>query len=1186
MTKPDHYSDHVAVMTYLSLGGLPNRSRLWISLFLYLFVGVASLSAAGNVLAQAGRGGITGLVTDNSGAVLPGARAQIVNLATTISQETVTTSVGLYSFSSIIPGTYQLKVTGQGFQQYVQRPIRVEVDRVTEVNVTLNPGEISQTVNVSGEVGLANTTNSTIGQLITSKTLESVPLNGRDVYLLVQLSPGVVPINGAVNQTGESNRPGVGISAFRINGQQAGSVAYLLDGSPLTVDGYGVAATSPAFSPPLEAVQEYRVGTSNLLASFSSPGTGAISLVSKSGGDKFHGSAFGYARPNALAANDPFSKAAQLRSGRPNQPPDFHRYQWGASLGGPIKKGKLFFFGDYEYTQTRSLETLTTTVPTEDERQGNFSQVPTIYNPFDVNAAGQRQPFANNIIPADMHDRVAKAMLKFFPAPNQPGTGPYHLNNYFSSALSPNDHQKFDIRLDSYFHSKHQIFGRYSFDKGLFGNADHYVNGADPRHYFNRLRSQNILLADNYVIGPTTLLELRYSFTRHREHQPPPAGAEGFDMTTVGFPASLAQQVALPVIPVMVISGMYGAGSRTFSTGFRFITFNHNALAALSTVKGHHNLKAGFEYRKSFVNMGQPIAPSGQYQFDTTATSSQTYAGNGYGFASYLLGMGIPFPTQLGLTNDVFVAQSSPYYASYVEDSFRVTTRLTLNFGLRWEIFGGRTERYDRQNYFDPEARYTVNGVNLVGGSRFPSNNETPFKTNYKNFGPRFGFAYQPFDRLVVHGGFGVYFGPSAQSVAIAGTNSDSFSSSTGWKAVTFDQFGNTVMLNPLHNPFPDGPNPPTQGKLGLATNLGTTLSTVESSQPDPSAYNWNFGLQYEVPGGFLISTAYVGSRGLHQISSVNLNQLSLVQIAQYGPRLNDQVPNPYLNVITNPAAPFYNSPTIPRWQALAPYPQFASGGPGGGVGDLTQMADSIYHSWQTKVEKRMSSHFSTLASYTFSKVIGIGVGPYAYLGSHGSFAQNWRNLGLDRAVDTQDITHWFSWSIFYDLPIGAGRAINTRNRFANLVFGGWTVNSVLHLASGIPIVVSGSFPNRSIFFNQRPDLTCDPSKGAPKTADRWFMPNCFAAPASPYVAGSAPRTLPNVRADGPGNLDFSIFKNFPWGEGKNLQFRAEAFNLTNSVQLGLPNSNWNPVDLSTFGRITSAASTPRQWQFALRFTF
>ncbi|MCI0718789.1 MAG: carboxypeptidase regulatory-like domain-containing protein [Acidobacteria bacterium] len=1182
MTTQSHFHGSVAAVA-LQRG----RASLWNDLFLSLFVCVASLSIGSNAMAQAGRGGITGLVTDSSGAVVPGGRVQIVNEATRISQETVTTSAGLYSFNSILPGTYELTVTYEGFQKHVQRPVRVEVDRVTEVNAVLKPGEISQTISVTEEAALANTTSSTIGQLITAKTLESVPLNGRDVFLLVQLSPGVVPLNGAVNETGAYTRPGVSVSGIKINGQQSGSLAYMMDGSPLTVDGFGLASSSPALTPPLEAVQEYRVETNNLLPSFLSPGTGVISLASKSGGDKFHGSAFGFARPNALAANDPFLKAAQIRSGQPNKPADFRRYQWGGSMGGPIKKGKLFFFGDYEGTFTRRLDTLTTTVPTEAERRGDFSQVPTIYNPFDVNAAGQRQPFANNAIPANMQNPVARAMLKFFPAPNQAGTGPYHLNNYFDAALTPDDAQKFDIRLDSHFHTKHQLFGRYSFARNYFtGLPDHYHNDADPLHFISITRSQNFLLADNYTLSPTTLLELRYTFTRHAERQPAEGIAQDFDITTVGFPASLDRGRVIRSIPVMDVAGMRGVGSMLWATGFRFISFNHDVLAGLSTVKGRHNLKTGFEYRKSFVNMGQQIGASGWYQFDGTATSSKTFAGDGYGFASFLLGMGTPFPTPFGFTSDPFVAQASPYYASYAEDTIRMTTKLTLNLGLRWEIFGGRTERYDRQNYFDPNAQFTVNGVNLIGGSRFPTNNESPFKTNYKNFGPRFGLAYQPFDRMVVHGGFGIFFGPSPHSVAVGGTNADSFSSRTTWNAVTFDPFGNTVLLNPLNNPFPNGLILATQGKLGLATNLGTTLSTMQRSQPEPSAYNWNFGIQYELPHGFLVSTAYVGSRGLHQIAGINLNQLSLEQIAQYGPSLNDQVPNPYLNAITNPSAPFYNRSTIPRWQALAPYPQFASGGPGGGVGDTTALADSIYHSVQAKVEKRLSTHFSTLASFTFGKVIGVGIGPYSYLGSHGAFAQNWRNLRLDRAVDPQDVSRWFSWAMFYDLPIGEGRAVNTTSRFAKLAFGGWTVNSVLYLASGIPIIPSGNFPNRSVFFNQRPNLKCDPSQGAPKTADRWFLPDCFAAPASPFVAGNAPRTLPNVRADGTGNLDFSVFKNFPWGEGKNLQFRAEAFNLTNSVQLGLPNATWNPVDLSTFGRITTAASTPRQWQFALRFTF
>jgi hypothetical protein len=1116
---------------------------------------------------------------------------KLTDAATATSRSMETSSAGLYSFTALVPGNYAASVTKTGFEEAVNRSIPVEVDRVSTVNFVLKPGNLVQSVDVTASSGtLLNTSDSTVGQLINNKTLESVPLNGRDIFLLVQLSPSVIPADGSLNSTGEWNRPGIGVSAFKINGLREGSLAYVLDGSPLTIAGYGTSSTSPALTPPLDATQEFRLVTSDLTASVESWGSGVLSLVSKSGTNQFHGSAFYFRRPDALDANDPFTKAAQLQAGEENAPPPFHRSQWGGSIGGPIKKDKLFFFGDYENTRARGLSTLTTTLPTEAERNGDFSGVPTIYNPFDVSASGQRMPFAGNQIPQSMLNPTALKMQNLYPSPNQAGQGIYHNNNYFDASTTPNDADKFDARLDYYKSQRQQIFGRYSFAQMLYGTADHYHNGADPSYYADRTRGQNVLLGDNITINPSTLLQVRYSFTRHAEAQSAPPIPKGYDLVSLGFPSFMAAAESTPAIPNIGIGGLNGVGSATWSTGFKFISMNHDVTVSLDALRGRHDLKFGFEYRKDLENMGQPIAPAGAYYFDNTATSSTTFANDGYGYASFLLGVGSPYEGT-NFTQDPFVAQASPYYGSFVEDVFRASDKLTLTLGLRWDIFGGRTERYNRLEYFDPNASYTVNGVMMHGGEVFVKDGASPFDPNMKNFAPRFGLAWRPFTHLLFHGGFGIFYGPSAIGVGLPFDNTDSFSSSNYWNAVNYDQFGNTVMRNPLNNPFPNGLIPLSAGSEGLATNLGNSITTVMRNRPDATVYNWNTGFQYEFPHGILATADYVGSRGLHLISgnggaSASLNQLSLEQIAQYGPNLSNQVTNPYVNAITDPTAPFYGQATIPLWQAIVPYPQYATGAPNGGAGiSLMPLGDSIYHAISLKLEKRLTSHFMTMASFTGGKVIGVGTGPYAYVMQSAGF-QDSKNINLDRSVDPQDVNRMFSWATFYDLPIGRGRAIDPSNRWMNLAIGGWTVNTVLTLSTGTPIVTSGTFPNQSQFFSQRPDLVCDPSAGALHTAQQWFNPDCFAAPASPYVAGTAPRTLSEVRADGIHNLDLSLFKNFRFTERTNVQFRAEFFNFTNSVQLGKPNANWNPNNLETFGQITAAASTPRQVQFGVRFEF
>ncbi|WP_370245784.1 hypothetical protein [Acidipila sp. EB88] len=602
------------------------------------------------------------------------------------------------------------------------------------------------------------------------------------------------------------------------------------------------------------------------------------------------------------------------------------------------------------------------------------------------------------------------------------------------------------------------------------------------------------------------------------------------------------------------------------------------------------------------MNIGQPPAPAGAYSFDNTATSSTTFAGDGSDFASFLLGMGsTPGGESGNFTKDVFAAEASPYYAPFVQDNYHVTPKLTLNLGLRWDIFGGRTERHNRLEYFDPTAAYNVGGVSLVGGERFAGDGaRSPFTTNLKDFAPRVSFSWQPKTSLVVRGGGGIYYGPSTDMVANPGLNDDGFGSSTTWNATQYNADGNTVLLNSLSNPFPNGVVQPTGSTLGLATNIGSGLNTVLHSPRTITTYNFNFGIEQQLGRNTVFNIGYVGSRGLFLpfgTVGLSLNQLPLQTIAQYGDRLCvtgdgncEMVPNPLASIL--PATnPFAGAATVPLWFTLEPFPQFNDGGFNDGVSvNNLPIADSEYSSLQTKIERRMSNGFSMLATFTWGKLMtDDNQPPLSFVGYHSGSPQDWRNLELEHSVSAQDVKLQFNVQASYDLPIGKGRALNLAG-VGNQLLGGWTLNGIAYLSDGVPI--ASPVGTGSPYFNQRVDLSCDPSTHAPHTANQWFDYSCFSQPASPLLPGTAPSFLSSVRTDGAHQLDTSIYKAFALGSDRSVRIEVASYNVTNSVQFGYPNVFWNPqaqqdpTVMAGFGRILSAANTPRQFQFGARFSF
>lgn len=1198
---------------------------------------------APSIFAQAGRGSISGLVSDQSGAIIPGAKVVVENAATGLKLSTVSTDSGLYSFISLAPGVYRVTATAKGFDTLVANNIRVSVDQATTTNLSLRIGSVSEVVTVNESTSLVEASNSTVGQLISADTIDRVPLLTRNVFDLVQLSAGVTPANGTPNSSSAqsissitSGRPGIDVSSYTINGAIIGSVYYMVDGSPLGIAENNAGSIMPALEIPEDGVEETRVETQNTPASYQSGGAGVISLVTKSGTNRFHGDAFGVFRPNAMASNEYFNKRSGFSA------PDFHRYQEGGAIGGPIIKDKLFFFGDYEDTQQQQFDGSNWfTVPTTAERTGDFSADSfTIYNPLvpevqDQDGNWVRQPFANNIIPNP--NPIAVEMLSHFPKcnwnpeTNQPGDSCDSLtsgatNNLYVPGVDPLNAHKFDVRIDWMQSQKQRIYGRFSYDKLFFSLVNAFDSMWDPYYAQNSTNGRNILLADDLTLSPTTVLQLRYSFTRHYENQGGDPRQNGFDITTLGFPASLAAEQVYKILP---LADFWDAGGGVGGTSnwntFIFASENSDANVSLTKTLGKHELSAGFEYMKRFLNVGQPPSSSGWYSFDITPTDQSVDSGEGGSdFASFLVGMGsTPGSEGYNFTKDLFVAEANPYYAAFVEDTFHPTKSFTVTAGLRWDIFGGRTERHNRLEYFDPNVSNTVNGVQYTGAEIYVNDkNRSPFDTRLKDFGPRVGFAWQTIPKMVIRGGAGFYFGPSPQMVGGASQNSDGFASVTNWDATCLTDHGNTTFngtslcadaapgspapsttgIYSLSNPFPNGVVQLISSPSGLGNNLGNSLSTMLHSQRTPTTYNFNFGIEYEFPQQVIFSLAYVGSRGLFlPLGGYDLNQLDLATIASHGAALCvdtsdpncEMVPNKWAGILP-PTNANWDAEEVPLWVSLQQYPQFGSGNYGAGNGvNLSGYArgDSDYSSLQTKVQKRLTHHFTALATFTWGKLMtDDGNPPLSFVGSHGGAPQDSKNLSLEHSVSPQDVKYQFTGQASYDLPIGSGRAVNLSG-VSNAILGGWTLNGIAYLSTGIPIA-SPTVGAPLQYFNQRPNLTCDPSKGAPHTTAHWFTPDCFEIPASPFVAGNAPAYLDHVRTMGANDFDLSLYKHFKIGNEKDIRFEISSYNIANHPQFGMPETpsitavQNQPEEAAAFGRITNTVNNPRQFQFGGRFTF
>ncbi|HEU0005467.1 MAG TPA: TonB-dependent receptor [Terriglobia bacterium] len=1131
------------------------KAKQWSVLFLTLS-GLLSPFEKSN--AQSFTGTILGTLKDSSGAVVLQAIVTVTNADTNAKTEVRTDDSGSFTAPLLPPGHYNVEASAPGFKKFVRQGIVLQVQQQARVDITLELGEVTESIVVNDDATLLEATTSSVGKVVDNRRIVNLPLNTRNVYSLVFLTPGVTGTVG--NNYGEMR--------WSVNGARSRTMDTLIDGvtaSHATVTG----GSGISVFPSVDAIEEFKVMGSNYTAEFGRSQGSVLNVVFKSGTNQVHGSAYEFLRNSVFDAQNFFANTRGEKLG------SFKRSQFGGVLSGPIRKDKTFFMGDYEGLRERSFATSTSTVPTLLERQGDFSQtlaangqLVRIFDPATTraNPSGSgsiRDPFLDNRIPSNRFDPVAVNVMKYYPLPNVTGDPLTRRNNYTKSGSRQVNLDQFDVRIDHAISERQKFFTRYSHRRTesvpLVAFPDDLTIAEGRVIEQDRVRG---FVADHaYTINPTTILNSRLGFARTLyvyDNQ-----GLGFLPSSLGLPKSIDTAADRAMFPRFAATNYVNLGGNDH----RWNAFmSYTAQSSLTKIVGRHTFKAGYEGRLFRVNVWE-ARDAGNFSFSAGFTqgpnpsTASTTAGNG--IASLLLGTGSSGNLIQGWKN---VAAQSLYHATYFQDDWRATSKLTLNLGLRYDVELPRTERYNRMNYFDPAARSPLarpQYSDLRGGVVFvgvDGNSRSQYITDRNNFAPRFGFAYQATTKTVVRGGFGYFFGASEQT-ATGTVGPFGFRTENPWQT-SLDNGLTPYRL--LKDPFPQGFQPPPGASQGLLTSVGGRLEAPLQDTPNPYTMQWNFGIQHELPGKVLFEVAYVGNRGLqlrrNTESGLNLNQLDPQYLA-LGSALNQQVPNPFAGI------GFFSSSTFSRGQSLRPYPQFLDVIPLMSVG-----ASSNYHAMQVTMSKRYSHGLLFEGSYAWGKTIDDGE-------SH----QNSYNVKGDRSLTDLDIAHRFIISYVYELPFGRGRHFGQNvSGPANWLLGGWQMNGITTFQTGTPLSISAS--NTAGLFNPTIRANNNGTSGL-KTGpvherlDAYFDKSVFSQPAA-FTFGNMSTRLPDIRNDGIKNFDLSLFKDFQATEQIRVQFRAEFLNTFNTPRFGSPETN---VTNSSFGRITSQANAPRQVQFGLK---
>jgi hypothetical protein len=1222
--------------------------------------------------AQLYAGSVTGVVSDQTGAMVPQAEVTLVDADKGFTFTAKTDDKGRYLFRSVPPGMYNLSVKAPGFKDQARNGIKVDVSQNVGADFTMAVVGAKETVNVSTAAPLLGTEDATTGQVVDRKLINDLPLNGRAVMNLMFLAPGVTEVDAACNGCYATN--------VIINGSRNATADILMDGVTTTNYEQNSGIRVETYTPSVDAVEEFKVQESNFSSEYGFSGASIVNLVTRSGTNNYHGGLYEFLRYYKTDANSWFNNQQGI-------PIPALRYSiFGGTFGGPIIKNKTFFFFDYEGRRsTEQAGPVFYGVPSDAERAGNFGEVcgyaggtfdqygncstltGQLWDPYSgyydpvVGGARRFAPIPNNNLatytstvdanhPGNVNlvgtpyalptglgnliDPVAHNLMAYFPEPNlNVGNANYnpYINRVDSGSVKSHQNQ-WDLKIDHRFNQKNLLSGKYSHEYGLSDSFNCFGNAADPCSSGPTSGSAHVfVINDAHTFSPTALLTVSYGVTRGTNYY---AGVAAMypkvsPVDALGEPQYMKDS-GYNWFPTVGIGGTYSSvsyysiGNNPWSYG-KLGQETHHLIGTLSLVRGTHEVKFGAEGRMHRLNYTQPnYAPGGAFNFDQTGTANYDPSCQptdqvscsplgGDGMASFLIGAQ---PNDCCGMYEIpnSVASQNFEAGGFVQDNWKKTDKLTLNFGLRYELVLPRTERRNELNWLDPNVQspITLDGQHLKGGEIFASSHDrSSYAPDYHGVQPRFGFAYRFMRNTVVRGGYGIYL--SSWRGAVAGTSGvgqQGFDQLT-YLIASFNGDGATPAAR-MSNPYPNGPTKPVGGSLGLLNDVGYGGygPIKDVSNKVPYEQSWSFGLQRELKGNVVLDASYIGKKGTHLYfaNAGNYSHLgpevehyTQAQIAD----LNTYVPSPFNDPtrsnalqILDPSNPLFWD--MQKLQLQMAHPQFY-----GFAGDEPPIATSIYHALQVRAEKRFSYGLEFLATYTFSKSIDDASLTSTNSGYLGSFAslQDPNNPEGERSLSTFDIPQVLQLSYTYELPIGRGKLVGSNlNPILDGFVGGWRTNGIWRFNSGRPLnpqlYSSHSLPT---YGPQRPNLVGRPHRTRGKDSvwiNQYFTStdgSDFLAQPDWYAIGTAPRDLGAVRQPGANNADLSLFKEFAMGkfrEGMRLEYRLESFNAFNHPQFCGPGTTYidpslgvDPQD-NPFGKIYCTVNAARQLQMALKLYF